>query len=206
MSQPLKLIIEALLMSSHQALSVDKLYSSFNEEEAPDRTEIRQALEQLQLDYQDRAIELKHIATGFRFQTKQEYALFINHLWQEKPARYSRAFLETLAIIAYRQPVTRGEIEEIRGVAVSSNIMRNLLERGWVKIVGHRDVPGKPGIYATCKDFMDYFNLKSLDELPSLILVKSLEEIEQMKPEIEITEEESKIPSDDLIEEDVCYE
>jgi len=174
MSQELKFIIEALLFSSQEPLNIDRIKSCFDE--APSTADINKALERLAQDYVDRAIELKKVASGYVIQTKSEFAHWIGLMWEEKPAKYSRALLETLAIIAYRQPVTRGEIENIRGVAVSSSIMKTLLERGWVRIVGHRDVPGKPGIYATTKDFLDYFNLASLDALPSLLEIKSAEQ------------------------------
>ena len=174
MSQELKFIIEALLFASQEPLSLDRIKSCFDD--APSTADINSALEQLADDYSNRAIELKKLASGYQIQTKSKFAHWIGLMWEEKPAKYSRALLETLAIIAYRQPVTRGEIEDIRGVAVSSSIMKTLLERGWVRIVGHRDVPGKPGIYATTKDFLDYFNLASLDELPSLLEIKSAEQ------------------------------
>jgi segregation and condensation protein B len=173
----LKYILEAAIMSSSLSLSIEKMASLFDEQENVSSTDIKNALQELTEDYQERALELVETATGYRFQVRQHYSQWVTRLLEEKPAKYSRALLETLAIIAYRQPVTRAEIESIRGVAVSSTMVRTLLEREWVRVVGHRDVPGKPAIYATTKTFLDYFNLKTLEDLPSLQEVKSFEEI-----------------------------
>lgn len=177
--EKIKNIIEAALMVSTQPLSVTHILSLFeaNQTIQPERDDIKSALEALQNDYQDRGIELAEVASGFRFQARNEYADWVNHLFDERPPRYSRALLETLAIIAYRQPITRGEIEEIRGVSVSSTIIKTLQEREWVKIVGHRDVPGKPALLATTKSFLDYFNLKKLSELPALEDIKDFDAI-----------------------------
>lgn len=165
---PLKHILEAALFVAVKPLSLAELQNLFEETEQPSLNELRQALVELAIDFQLRPLELKEVASGFRFQIRQAYSPWVSRLFEEKPGRYSKAFLETLAIIAYNQPVTRGEIEEIRGVAVSSNIIRTLLEREWVQVIGHKEVPGRPGLYATTKQFLDYFNLKGLDELPSL--------------------------------------
>lgn len=171
-------IVEAALLAAGQSLTIDRLLVLFAEQPAPpDRQQIRAALAQLEQEYQGRGIELRETGSGFRLQVRQELAPWIGRLWEERPQRYSRALLETLAIIAYRQPITRGEIEEIRGVAVSSNIMKTLLEREWIRVVGHRDLPGKPGLYATTRQFLDYFNLKSLNELPTLAELRDLDEI-----------------------------
>ena len=142
----------------------------------PARAEIREVLKEIETDCGGRGFELKKVASGYRFQVRQEYGEWVGRLWDERPPRYSRALLETLALIAYKQPITRGDIEEIRGVAVSTNIMRSLLEREWVRVVGHRDVPGRPAIYATTKSFLDYFDLNSLEELPTLSDIKDLVE------------------------------
>lgn len=175
--EQIKNIIEAALMAAGQPLSIDRLLTLFLDEAQPSRDEIRAALEALTEECAQRGIELKEVGSGFRYQAKQDYAEWVARLWEEKPPRYSRALLETLALIAYRQPITRGEIEDIRGVSVSSNIMKTLLERDWVKVVGHRDVPGKPAMYATTKQFLDYFSLKSLSELPTLAEIRDIDSI-----------------------------
>jgi len=164
----LEQIIEGALMASGQTLSVDRIQSLFDEGLEPDKARILIALERLGEKCEQRGYELKKVATGYRFQVKQDFSKWIGRLWDEKPQRYSRALLETLSIIAYRQPVTRGEIENVRGVAVSSHITKTLVEREWIQVVGHRDVPGRPAMYATTKMFLDYFNLESLDQLPTL--------------------------------------
>lgn len=174
----LKQIIEGALLAAGRPLSIDHILSLFLDEEQPTRDEIREALEGLQTDCESRGVELKEVASGFRFQVKADYGPWVSRLWEEKPARYSRATLETLALIAYRQPITRSEIEDVRGVSVSSNIVKSLLEREWVRVVGHRDVPGKPALYGTTKGFLDYFNLKSLSELPPLAELRNIESIE----------------------------
>ncbi|GAB3105778.1 SMC-Scp complex subunit ScpB [Aestuariicella hydrocarbonica] len=175
--QLLRQILEGALMAAGQPLTVEKLITLFPEEEtAPSKEEVLATLEEIQADCQGRGFELKLIASGWRFQVREETAPWVNRLWDEKPQKYSRALLETLALIAYRQPITRGDIEEIRGVAVSSHIIKTLVEREWVKAVGHRDVPGRPSLYATTRQFLDYFNLKSLEELPSLGEIKDLED------------------------------
>ncbi|KTD36227.1 segregation and condensation protein B [Legionella nautarum] len=164
----LKLVVEALLMNSSQPLALDQLQMFFDEWQRPSREQLLKTLNQLAKDYETRAIELKCLASGYCLQTKTEYSHWISRLYAEKPAKYSRALLETLAIIAYRQPVTRADIEDIRGVAVSSPILKTLIEREWIRVAGHRDVPGKPAVYVTTKVFLDYFNLTSLSDLPAL--------------------------------------
>jgi segregation and condensation protein B len=164
----LKPIIEAALFVAQKPLTLAELQALFAEDEKPETTQIRAALAELAEEYIPRPIELKEVATGYRLQVREGLSPWISRLFEERPARYSKAFLETLAIIAYRQPVTRGEIEEIRGVAVSTQIIRGLLERDWVQVVGHKEVPGRPGLYATTRQFLNYFNLKGLDELPPL--------------------------------------
>ncbi|MDX5334168.1 MAG: SMC-Scp complex subunit ScpB [Gammaproteobacteria bacterium] len=178
----LKKIIEGALLAASQPLSVEQLEKLFVEgEERPTRDEIREALNDLESDCAERGYELKQVASGYRFQVRQEFAHWVGRLWEEKPPRYSRATLETLALIAYRQPITRAEIEEIRGVSVSSNIIKSLTERDWIRVVGHRDVPGKPAMYGTTRGFLDYFNLKSLDELPTLA---ELRDLDKLHPEL----------------------
>lgn len=164
----LKLIIEALLVSHNEPLSIERLIDVFPECEKPQSEQIRAALDDLRVDYQHRAFELKEVASGFCLQTRVNYAHWIAQLNRERPSKYSHALLETLAVIAYRQPVTRAEIEEIRGVSINLAVLKTLIEREWVKVAGHRDVPGKPTVYVTTKLFLDYFNLKSIDELPSI--------------------------------------
>ncbi len=183
----LKKIIEGLLLASNDPLTVKRIAEIFSEHSdlgdtpvdtvQPDADEIQAALDDIQADCRDHGYELKEVSSGWRFQVKQELSGWIGRLWEEKPAKYSRAILETLALIAYRQPITRGDIEEIRGVAVSTTIVKTLMERQWVRIVGHRDVPGRPALYATTRQFLDYFNLKSLDELPSLGELRDIDKI-----------------------------
>lgn len=164
----LKYILEALLMTQQGPLSIEQLQQAFDDWNKPSREEIKYALSSLEKDYNHRSIELKCLARGYCFQTKKQYQAWVTRLLVEKPAKYSSAFLETLAIIAYRQPVTRADIEHIRGVSVSTSILKGLLEREWIRVAGHRDVVGKPAVYVTTKQFLDYFNLASLDELPAL--------------------------------------
>ena len=172
-------IVEAALLAAGRPLSIDRLLSLFLDAEQPERQELKAALDQLAADYEGRGIEVKEVASGWRIQVSSHYAPWISRLWEEKPPRYSRALMETLALIAYRQPITRGEIEDIRGVAVSTNIVKTLLEREWVRVVGHRDVPGKPALYATTREFLDYFGLGSLEDLPTLGEIKDLESLNQ---------------------------
>lgn len=174
----LKNIVEAALLVAGQPLTIEKLQSLFPDEAArPGREEIRAVLEALEQDYAGRGIELKQIDKGYRIQTRDKYASWIQRLAEERPPRYSRALLETLAIIAYRQPVTRADIEEIRGVSVSTEIIKTLLGREWVRQVGVREVPGRPGLYGTTRAFLEHFNLKGLEELPPLAELRSIEQI-----------------------------
>ncbi len=170
-------ILEAALLAVDQPLSADRLLALFADAERPTRDEVHAALEALRGDCAQRAIELVEVAGGFRFQVRREFAERVSRLWEERPPRYSRALLETLALIAYRQPITRGEIEDIRGVGVSSSITKTLQEREWIRIVGHREVPGRPAMYGTTRRFLDDFNLKRLDELPTLAELRDLLQI-----------------------------
>jgi len=179
----LKSILEAVLMVAGEPLSLASLETVFTDEERPSETEISKALEELGEDYAERGLELREVASGFRIQVREEANPWVARLWEERPQRYSRALLETLALIAYRQPITRGDIEEVRGVSVRTNIIRTLQEREWIRVVGHRDVPGKPALFGTTKVFLDYFNLTSLDDLPSLAEIKDMGSIE---PELEL--------------------
>jgi segregation and condensation protein B len=174
--EQLKAIIEAALLAASQPMTVAQLGELFIEEDEVDRAQIAMALEMLADDSQGRGVELKEVGSGFRYQVRQDVHPWVSRMWSEKPSRYSRALLETLALIAYRQPITRPEIEQIRGVVVSSNIIKTLEEREWVRVVGHRDVPGKPALYGTTRGFLDYFNLKSLDELPTLAEIRDMED------------------------------
>ena len=170
-------IVEAALMAAGEPLSIEQICALFDPNERPQNRDVRQCLQAMAATREGTALELKEVASGWRFQVRETYAPWVKRLFTEKPQRYSRALLETLAIIAYRQPVTRGEIEEIRGVAVSTNIMRTLQERDWIRVLGHKELPGRPAMYGTNKGFLDYFNLKSLDELPSLAELKELDKI-----------------------------
>ena len=170
-------ILEGALLAAGEPLSVQRMALLFEENERPSKEEIRAAIKSVEERCEDRGYELVQVASGYRFQVRQDLAAWVGRLWQERPARYSRALMETLSLIAYRQPITRGEIEEIRGVAVSTNIIKTLLEREWVRVVGHRDVPGRPAMYATTRQFLDYFNLKSLDQLPPLAEIKELDNL-----------------------------
>lgn len=173
----LRRIIEGAILAANQPLTTARLLELFDEDQRPDKDAVLAALAEIQVSCAERGYELKEVASGWRFQVREDLAPWVNRLWEEKPQKYSRALLETLALVAYRQPITRGDIEEIRGVAVSSHIMKTLMERDWVKVVGHRDVPGRPSLYATTRQFLDYFNLKSLDELPSLSEIRDLDEL-----------------------------
>ena len=175
-------IIEGALLAAGEPLSKKQLAQLFDELDRPSTSDITSALAEVAERCDGRGFELAEVASGFRFQVRQNLSPWVSKLWVERPVRYSRALLETLSLIAYLQPITRGEIEDIRGVAVSSNIMKSLLEREWVKVVGHRDVPGKPAMYATTREFLDYFNLKSLDQLPPLANVKDLETMTSALP------------------------
>ncbi len=181
-SEQLEQVLEAALMVAGQPLSISQLQKIFPEQEAPTTQEIRAGLEALEQRYSDRGIQLNEVASGFQFQARLNLSPWLSKLWEERPPRYSRAFLETLSIIAYRQPVTRAEIEDIRGVSVSSSIFKTLLEREWIRQVGVKEVPGKPAIYGTTKTFLDYFNLKSLRELPSLAEAQNIVSLEEVLP------------------------
>lgn len=173
---PLKRIVEGALLAVGGPLTLDHLLGLFHDDDdRPSRDDLLDALSSLERDYQDRAIELAQVAGGYRVQVRREMAPWVARLWEEKPARYSRALLETLALVAYRQPITRGEIEDIRGVAVSTNIVKTLTEREWIRVVGHRDVPGRPALYATTRNFLDYFGLRSLNDLPTLAEIRDPE-------------------------------
>ena len=175
--EKLKNIIEAALLAAGGPLSLDMMLTLFLDEEQPEKKELREVLEQLKQDYEGRGIEVVEVGSGWRIQVVEEVSLWVSRLWTERAPRYSRALMETLALIAYRQPITRGDIEDIRGVSVSTNIIKTLLEREWVRVVGTRDVPGKPSLYGTTREFLDYFNLKTLDELPPLAEIRDLDEI-----------------------------
>jgi len=178
----LKKIIEATLFAANEPLSIMELQGVFLLEDRPNKHAVRDAIKQLQEEYLLRSVELVEVASGYRFQVKSTYSPWVARLWEEKPVKYGRALLETLAIIAYQQPTTRGEIEEIRGVAVSTNIIRTLQEREWVRVIGHKEVPGRPALYATTKEFLDYFNLKTLAELPPLASILDLD----LQPRVDV--------------------
>lgn len=168
-------LLEAFLLASGKPQSLERLFELFEENERPDAEVFKQALEALRQSCEGRAFELVEVASGYRLQVRERFAPWVGRLWEERPQRYSRAMLETLALIAYRQPITRGEIEDVRGVAVNSHIVKTLLEREWIRVVGHRDVPGRPAMFATTKAFLDHFNLKNLDQLPPLAALRELE-------------------------------
>lgn len=196
-SAELKNIVEAALLAAGRPLSLDNLQSLFNEVECPDRKELRGVLEELADDYQGRGIEITEVSSGWRIQVGKACSPWVSRLWDERPARYSRALMETLALIAYRQPITRGDIEDIRGVSVSTNIVKTLMEREWVHVVGHRDVPGKPSLYGTTREFLDYFGLKSLDELPTLAELRDLDEINR---ELDLNDPDITEPKNDRVD------
>ncbi len=185
--QTLKTLLEALIGAADRPLGVNQLFDLFaGDLDQPGKDEIRKALQELVEETADRGMQIRQVASGYRLQVNPEYGSYVTRLFQQKPPRYSRALLETLALIAYRQPITRGEIEAIRGVSVSSNIIKTLQEREWVRTLGHKDVPGKPSLYGTTAQFLDYFNLKSLNELPTLSEIKDLD---QFHPELAFSEE-----------------
>lgn len=175
--QSLSYVLEAVLLAAGRPVSVAQMLELFEESQRPSVEEVNAALEELAGRCADRACELREVASGWRMQVRAQYADVVSRLWQERPSRYSRALLETLALIAYRQPITRGEIEDIRGVTVSSTIMRTLHERNWIRVVGHREVPGRPELLGTTREFLDYFGLKSLDDLPTLAELRDLDDI-----------------------------
>ena len=205
----LKMILEAILLAAGRPLNLDQLLAMFDEHAQPERNALREALAALQEDYAPRGIALVEVAGGYRIQVREDMQTWVARLWEEKPARYSRALLETLALIAYRQPITRGEIEDVRGVSVSSSIMKTLQEREWVHVVGHRDVPGRPAMYGTTKQFLGYFGLKSLDGLPSLAELRDLSTIGQELeldlsdiPEAQLApaNDDSEVPAADVVD------
>lgn len=185
--QLLQRIVEGALLAAGEALSIDRIVSLFDEAERPEKQEVLDALASLREACAARGFELAEVASGWRFQVASDLAPWVNRLWEEKPQKYSRALLETLALIAYRQPITRSDIEEVRGVAVSSHIIKTLAEREWIKVVGHRDVPGRPSLYATTRQFLDYFGLKSLEELPTL---GELKDIDSLNQDLELGDDE----------------
>jgi segregation and condensation protein B len=191
----IKHFLEAALLAAGRPLSIDQLKGLFDGRMAPEKAEIRTAVAKLNEEYEGRGIVISEVASGFRMQVRASMADRLHKLWEERPPRYSRALFETLALIAYRQPITRGEIEEIRGVTVSSNITRQLLERDWVRVVGHRDVPGRPAMFGTTKGFLDYFSLKKLDDLPPLA---DLADWESLRLQLNLPEVEGRDGSDEL--------
>jgi segregation and condensation protein B len=182
---PIKLekILDAILLTANKPLSIDHLVGFFTHEDTVKRQAIRKALDNLQTSTVERGFELKRLASGYRYQSRKEYKQWVSKHWDERPPRYSRALLETLALIVYRQPTTRAEIEDIRGVAVSSSIIKTLLEREWVRVVGHKEVPGRPAMYGSTRQFLDYFNLDSLNQMPSL---KEIQDIEKLYPQLDL--------------------
>lgn len=198
----IKQVVEAALFAAGRPLTLDQLLGVFGEPaEQPSRDELRAALKVLESELSGRAVQLKAVASGWRVQVRQDYAEWVGRLWEERPTRYSRALLETMALIAYRQPITRGEIEDVRGVTVSTSIMKTLLDRQWVRIVGHRDVPGRPALYGTTREFLDYFGLQSLDELPTLAELRDLDslnvELDLGDPETQSIEEPATLADDE---------
>jgi segregation and condensation protein B len=175
--QYVKNVVEAALLAAGRPLTMDELVSVFDERDGSNAAEVRGAIAALTADYENRGLELLEVASGYRIQIRAGVAQPVSRLWQERPTKYSRALLETLALVAYRQPITRGEIEQIRGVTVNPNIIKTLLERSWIRVVGHRDVPGRPELLGTTREFLDYFSLKKLDDLPTLAQLKELEDL-----------------------------
>jgi len=187
--EKLQPILEAILISADKPLSVEKLLGFFQTEDLVNRDDIKIALAELVDSYSNNGFELVETASGFRFQTREDYKQWVTQHWDEKPSKYSRALLETLALVVYKQPITRAEIEDVRGVAVSSYIIKTLQEREWIRVVGHKDVPGRPALLGTTRQFLDYFNLKSLDEMPSL---GEVQDIDKLYPELALKVEEVK--------------
>ena len=189
----IKYFVESALLAAGRPLSVDQLQKLFDGRSEPEKSEIREAIQGLVDEYEGRGITVAEVASGFRIQVKANMAERLQKLWEERPPRYSRALFETLALVAYRQPVTRGEIEEIRGVSVSSNIVRTLIERDWVRVIGHRDVPGRPELFGTTRAFLDYFGLKKLDDLPPLA---DLSDWESLRIQLNLPEVEDDLTDD----------
>ncbi len=196
----IKYLIEAALLAAGRPMSVEQLQNLFDGRSAPEKAQIRQAINDLLDDYENRGITISEVASGFRVQVKTDMADRLEKLWEERSPRYSRALFETLALIAYRQPMTRGEIEEIRGVSVSTNIVRSLLEREWIRVVGHRDVPGRPAMFGTTKLFLDYFGLKKLDDLPPLADLSDWESLRVQLNLPAVDEDEDGVPIGDVTE------
>lgn len=196
----IKHFIEAALLAAGRPLSIDQLHNLFDAGAQPEKAQLRKAIEALQSEYENRGLEIVEVASGFRTQIKASMADRLQKLWEERPPRYSRALFETLALIAYRQPMTRGEIEEVRGVAVSSNIIRSLQERDWIRVVGHRDVPGRPAMFGTTKAFLDYFGLKKLDDLPPLADLADWESLRLQLNLPAVNEEEAEPQSAEVME------
>jgi segregation and condensation protein B len=209
--QYVKNVVEAALLAAGRPVTMDELVGVFDERDGSNAEEVKAAIAALTADYESRGLELLEVASGFRIQIKAAVADPVARLWQERPAKYSRALLETLALVAYRQPITRGEIEQIRGVTVNPHIIKTLLERSWIRVVGHRDVPGKPELLGTTRDFLDYFSLKKLDDLPTLSQLKELEDLrvqltlpgadaqvlDEPPPELEASEPAADAAADD---------
>ncbi len=185
-------IIEAALLSASRPLSIEEIQRLFPTDQTPSKEDIKETLNEIEDLCAKRGVELKRVSSGYRMQVKQSLSAYIAKLWEEKPQRYSKATLETLALIAYRQPITRGEIEQIRGVSVGTQLIRGILERGWIKIVGQRDVPGRPSLYATTKEFLDYFDLQHLRELPGL---PDLPDVDSLDMELPLEEEQKEVES-----------
>ncbi|MFM1568925.1 MAG: SMC-Scp complex subunit ScpB [SAR86 cluster bacterium] len=185
-------IIEAALLSASRPLSIEEIQRLFPTDQTPSKEDIKETLNEIEDLCAKRGVELKRVSSGYRMQVKQSLSAYIAKLWEEKPQRYSKATLETLALIAYRQPITRGEIEQIRGVSVGTQLIRGILERGWIKIVGQRDVPGRPSLYATTKEFLDYFGLQHLRELPGL---PDLPDIDSLDMKLPLEEEQKEVES-----------
>ena len=194
----IKYLIEAALLAAGRPMSVEQLQNLFDGRVTPEKTQIRQAISSLLDDYEDRGITITEVASGYRVQVKSEMADRLQKLWEERSPRYSRALFETLALIAYRQPMTRGEIEEIRGVSVSTNIIRSLLERDWIRVLGHRDVPGRPAMFGTTKVFLDYFGLKKLDDLPPLADLADWESLRVQLNLPAVDEDEDELPAGEV--------
>ncbi len=190
----IKNIIEVALLSAGKPLSMDDLNNILEDEQVSGKSELKKIIDELKIEYDAKGLEIKEVATGFRIQLKSDMTKYLSKLWEIKSPRYSRALFETLALIAYRQPITRGEIEEVRGVSMSTNIIRTLAERNWIRVVGHRDVPGRPEMFATTKEFLDYFGLKKLDQLPPL---KDLSDWESLRIQLDLPEVDEIIFSDE---------
>jgi segregation and condensation protein B len=194
-AKKLQNVLEAILISAEKPLSVENLLGFFQTEDLVNRNDVKAALNEIHNSFVSHGFGLTEIASGFRFQTREEYKQWVTQHWDEKPSKYSRALLETLALIVYRQPITRAEIEDIRGVAVSSHIVKTLRERDWIRIVGHKEVPGRPSLLGTTRQFLDYFNLKSLDEMPSL---SEIQDIDKLYPELNLKLEQEFDSNDGL--------